>query len=60
MGNGATKGRLGVSPLYIYVNPLVIASGFGKLLDALLADGQPIAYMGFGANFALQVSESRL
>jgi hypothetical protein len=42
------------------VNPLAITSRFGKLLDTILADNEPITHMRFRANFTLQISESTL
>ncbi len=38
MGNGLTKGTLKAASFLIDVNPLVVESGIGKLVDALLCD----------------------
>jgi hypothetical protein len=60
MGDRATKGRLGISPLNIYMNPLVIASRISKLLDTLLANSQPITHMRFCAGLTLQIGQDHL
>jgi hypothetical protein len=60
MGDGAAKGGVGLGAVNVYMNPLMITSSFGKLLDAILANGEPIAHIDFYADFALQVGEGSL
>ena len=52
MHDGALVGALGLGALYVYMYPLVVEGGIGKLIDAVLVDGKPLR----GTNFLAQVS----
>ena len=47
MHDGALVGALGLGALYVYMYPLVVEGGIGKLIDAVLVDGKPLR----GTNF---------
>ena len=47
MHDGAPVGALGLGALYIYMYPLVVEGGIGKLIDAVLVDSKPLR----GTNF---------
>ncbi len=42
MRDGRTKRTFALRPLYIDVNPLMIARAVGELIDALLVNGEPV------------------
>ena len=42
MRDGRTKRAFALRPLYIDVNPLMIACTVGELIDALLVNGEPV------------------
>jgi hypothetical protein len=48
--DGRAVGRFGLRALGVQVNPLVVASGFGKLIDALLRNFEPVAGRDFLAD----------
>ncbi|EWS63065.1 hypothetical protein Y695_03703 [Hydrogenophaga sp. T4] len=56
MCNRRTK-RTGAGPLHIHVDPLVVPGGFGKPVDLLLGDGDPVAHSHFLAHTRGQIGQ---
>ncbi len=57
MGDGAAPRRFPSRALEIDVDPLVIARGVGERVDPLLRDLEPVTYVDFLADPALQILE---
>jgi len=51
VGDRATEGTLFLAALDVDMNPLVVASCFGKFIDPILVNYHPLANTNFISNF---------